>query len=384
MKFLLLISEIKGSLDKKDESSELKAEINNLLISNQCGDETDLSTVFNKLTLQPSETSDKDILSHPTSCCCLECTNPVRLVLVACYLHQLIEDHSNCDNERLLKCVDNLITNEWPKVCSSVDNSTHVSQTAPKRNSKTRKKPHSDSVDCSLSKSSEVIQPIVIKNASLHIQTIHNDRFAAIKEKIEMESIPLIHSPVVRLRLAELYYSTGIAKLRITDSSTLNKIYENPHPVKTISQSSSSQNTNSTSTGKQRHRRARRRIMDSDDEEDDDGPPKQESGLLPASLAGFVSDFLTSYQLLSPTTLSSQLTKRLYSVLGICLSIWQTNTAAHFLLHSSYLSFSMDAILWSWKKIRSVLTVYCMYIILFSICTCTCMYFVYMYIHMYM
>lgn len=337
VEFSLLLSEIKDSLDKKDERDDLKEEVKRLLEPIHYSEDTDdLSAVFNKLSLNPTKANiDDDVLScHPVACCCVECTNPVRLVLVANYLHHLIETHSNRDNnDKLSKFVDQIIESKWPKVCSfMMDNSISV-------HPRTKKKAHDSHI-------SELLQPILIKNASLNIQATPSSQSTTIieeyKENIETDTL---HIPMVRLRLAELYYTMGMAKLQMADKDTLDQIFL--YPVKMTADRT--QNT-STNRRPRRNRRAMRAVIDSDD---DDLPPPGDSSLLPVSLSGFVPEFITSYQLLSPTSLSSRLTKRLYSILGVCLSIWQTNTAAHLLLHSSYLSFSMDSILWTWRKIRS-------------------------------
>ena len=340
-------------------------------------EEDSLITKFNDLTIhQTAAVPSKESVSsdHEPSCLCVDCTNPIRVILVMKYFHQLIETSYS---DELLQCAKNVSNTTWTKPCNSLiewENSitekVTVKEKCSKQRSKGRKKKGSRPCNGGQSNATtsdfktEVILPLKIKNASLcihYLLTAEKWQEALLVSDQELGSLtpdilPFLHIPEVRLQLAHLHFIVGQARLQSADSTILKEIHEAVYPVVKTESKSSAQSVTSLQQDrarKIRHKRARK-IIDSDEEEEED-ESKESTCLkasLPKALVPFVSHFLSSYQLLSPTTLSVQLTKLLYNQLGVCLSTWHTNIAAHFLLHASYLSCSMNGVLWTWKKLR--------------------------------
>ncbi len=332
------------------EGDRLRKEMESLLqprtITEQ---ERDLTEIINKLTINPA--INKSIFNtfsdHLSTCVCVDCISPIRIVVVLKYLHQIIErrDYPN----DLIKYSNQVLDYNWTRVCVAiVDDKEQLKQNKRKQKGASEKR-----------FKTELILPLKITNTLLYIKGLLDQDDSQIATAVKHSQkalddlnpiiIPLLHIPVLRLRLAELHFVIGQAKLQTTDSAIITDINERVTPIQ------SGTNVQRDRARKARHKRARK-IIDSDEEEEERRDSRlQAIPLLPKSLVPFIAHFLLSYQLLSPSSLSLSLTKSLYNQLGLCLSIWQTTIAAHFILYSSYLSFSMDSVLWTWKKIRYVL-----------------------------
>ena len=356
------MSSVKDLSGCYDEGDELRKEIEQLLHpTTTIGQEKeqDISKLFSELTIKPlvGEMSlIKQFSDHPSTCACVDCINPVRVIVILEYLHQIIE-RNNYSNE-LIKYASRVSENGWTKACVGLTEEREQVKVKTNSNKRRQKASSQQIMQCF---QTEVILPLKIKNTSLNIKSLvdqngckQNGRKVITDESQKAlddwnpSVLPMLHNPEMRLGLAELHFAIGQAKLQMADHTIVRDIYERVTPVK----SSLTQSTQDR-TRKMHHKRARR-IIDSDEDEEEERKrdSRLQASLLPKLLVPFIAHFLQSYQLLSPTTLSLPLTKSLYNQLGVCLSIWRTKVAAHFILCSSYLSFSVDSVLWTWKKIR--------------------------------
>ena len=383
VKFLLLLSAIKDSSDSTAEGDELREKVGMLLEFSQNDtkppeDETsELARRMDSLSLSPGcDGTATPTLFHTSSCQCVCCVNPTRIILVLQYLYQLIRRSGCTKGSSLLQQEANwVLDTRWIRASKSLvpdGNEPQGKQRSRGRRKKVQGKPNNgQSMDV---KESELVLPFKLRKIMAQIETLsmEGDIPTAVQHgeqalsNMEPTVLPYLHVPEVRVELAKLHFTLGRVRLQNADDKITKVIYErpcptnlSPEPLSTRTNSISSNSLTGGRVKKARSARSRRRIIDSDEEQE--GSQDAHSNLhinhtpllLPERLLPFVSHFLFSYQLLSPTSLSVHLCRRLYHHLGLCLSIWHTDLAAHFIVCSSYLSFSLDAVLWTSKRKRS-------------------------------
>ncbi len=346
-----MLASIHENTGHSSEAADRREEAKKLLEASTAVEETDLATRLDNLTLQPSACSDEVVSNHPMSCVCDDCINPIRIVLFVKYLHQMIEgDVHGSSNNDMLKSARQILDHKWTKACENLTDCTK-GNAKPKVKPRGRKQKALPSVDYN----TEIVLPLEIRNSSLYIQSLLRDNDNSesatttcqnLLHKLDPMALPRLHIPEVRLRLAELHFVIGETLLYSTDTAILDNVYGTVFPTKT--QEDLSRVSRRKEARKLRHKRARR-IIDSDDEEEAKRVSHRD---LPEPLLSLVSPFLYSYQLLFPTTLSLRLSKQVCQQLGVFLSTRSPDIAAHFILSASYMSFSMDGVLWAWKKAR--------------------------------
>ena len=342
-----MLASIHETTGHSSEAADRREQAKKLLQGSTVVEETDLATKLDNLTLQPSACGEEVVSNRPMSCVCDDCLNPIRIVLFVKYLHQMIEGDGLSDID-LLESARRILDHKWTKACDNLTDCTKGNAKPKVKPSRGRKQKTQPSVDYN----SEIVVPLEIRNSSLYVQSLlrDNDNNESVTtmcqnvlHKLDPMTLPLLHIPEVRLRLAELHFVIGKT---LPSPTILTNVYGTMFPTKT--RENLSRVSRRKEARKLHHKRARR-IVDSDDEEE----AKRVSHCdLPEPLLSLISPFLYSYQLLVPTTLSLRLSRQVCHQLGVFLSTRSPDIAAHFILSASYMSFSMDGVLWAWKKAR--------------------------------
>ena len=339
---------------RKQVEQLLELDLNNSVSRD---DETSLVEKMDQLSINSTHSTTPTFL-HSSTCRCLNCVNPHRVILTLSYLNQLIRRWKYPD--KLLEYSKSILELGWLPVHEEISNKKGEGPTRQRgRRRKGEVKQETSH--------SDIILPYHVIKTTLNVQRLvslghvtkaiqHGDRFLKTTESLIHS---YIHIPHLRLCLAELHFVLGKAKFKNIDQRLAKNIWEgvsfeclragesgDRQDRKPMSQRTvCSDNDKNTVVSKRR--------VKSTSKYNEATRPKEHNDhthlLLP-----FLSHFLISYQLLSPTTLSLSLTRALYHILGITLSTWQTDLAVHFLLLASYLSFNFETILWIRKKMRYV------------------------------
>lgn len=199
-------------------------------------------------------------------------------------------------------------------------------------------------------KHNEIILPYVLDTLQLRVRSlIATDRLSEIQTIGRSKVLSTLqcwsHLPSLRLPLAKLHYHLSLAillTLERTQSPLIERICEG------ISGTAKQEPAKKVTRKKTRGRRRARRITDSDDEEEEE---ERINHSIPNDLRPLLSHLFLACQYLTPSSMSTCLVRDVNQLLGLCLSIWRSDLAAHFLLLSSSVSLNQEASFWFGRKI---------------------------------
>ena len=273
-------------------------------------------------------------------------------LLVVTSQHQL-----SCNNTStvliLLDHMNQLLTNGWDKVQEEIHQFVSCKTTT--KSGKRRKKQSDNTLY------NEIVLPYVVWSRYLKVTVLL--ALSKLTEAIEVgyEQLNIdqyTHLATLRVPLAALHFAmskTVLLSLHQTHPTLANDIWQGIGCTTHVTKKTT--NDLSGHTKKKKRTRARRIASDSDEDDDKEmclkrGKMALLNQSIPKDLEPLLSHLFTACQYLSPLTLSAILTRDVYQLLGMCLSVWRSDLASHFFLLSSSVTLNLETVYWFGKKIR--------------------------------